>query len=71
MTNKKGLGVNGLPTIKNKSILQQVMKPKDWLFLFVLIIVSATCWLWVLSAYQDSITVDDIINPKINIDKKV
>lgn len=54
-----------MPEVKKKSILQQVMKPKDWLAIGVLVIVSAFCWLWVLNAYQQTISVDDFVSGKI------
>jgi hypothetical protein len=53
MSNKKGL--------QKKSMLQQVMKPKDWVSLFVLIVISAVCWLWVLDAYQNPIDIDQMV----------
>jgi hypothetical protein len=69
MADKKIVGASGLPKIQKKSMLQQVMKPKDWMFLFVLIVISATCWLWVLSAYQDPISISDIISVNLDVDK--
>lgn len=48
--------------VKKKSILQQVMTPKDWAMIGVLIIVSGFCWVWVLNAYEETISVDDFIS---------
>jgi len=40
---------------KKKSIINQVMKTKDWVMLTVLILVAAGCWMWVLNAYGESL----------------
>lgn len=53
---------NKTPAVAKKSILQQVMKPKDWLAIGVLVVVSAVCWLWVLNAYEQSINVEDFVS---------
>lgn len=53
---------NKTSAVAKKSILQQVMKPKDWLAIGVLVVVSAVCWLWVLNAYQQSINVEDFVS---------
>lgn len=61
-----------MPSAKKKSILQQVMKPKDWAMIGILIVVSGFCWVWVLNAYEETISVDDFINSGItanSIDK--
>jgi len=62
---------NKMPSAKKKSILQQVMKPKDWVAMGVLVIFSAVCWLLVLNAYQQTIDIDSltstaIISPSID-----
>lgn len=70
--NMSGKSTDKLPAVKKKSILQQVMKPKDWVAIGILVIVSAFCWLWVLNAYQETITADDFVSGKIttrSIDK--
>lgn len=61
----KAFGSNKLPVVKKKTILQQVMKPKDWVFLSILILFSAVCWIFVLNAYQDSITLDGVVSSNI------
>lgn len=75
MGNFKEPNMGGLPLVgKKKSMLQQVMKPKDWVALSVLIIVSSFFWLWVLSAYSDPIDIDKIIqsnNTGVGIDNNV
>ncbi|MDO8669547.1 MAG: hypothetical protein Q7K65_04605 [Candidatus Buchananbacteria bacterium] len=61
-----------MPAVKKKSILQQVMKPKDWVAIGILVVVSAFCWVWVLSTYQESINIDDFASGKtvsLSIDK--
>lgn len=35
-----------------KSFFRRVMRPKDWIMLAVLIIISAVCWIWVYQAYS-------------------
>lgn len=44
-----------------KSILQQVMKPKDWLMLAVLLAVFLACWLWVWQAYSQPFGYETLI----------
>jgi hypothetical protein len=61
MESKNKLNINNLPARYKKSMLQQVMKPRDWASLFVLVAVSAICWIWVLSAYSEPIDIDRII----------
>lgn len=64
--------VNKMPALKKKSVLQQVMKPKDWAAMGVLVIVSAFCWMWVLNAYQETIGIDNFVSGKVtsrSIDK--
>ncbi len=63
---KKNSASNKMPEVKKKSILQQVMKPKDWAAIGVLIVVSAFCWLWVLNAYQQTISVDNFVSGEVN-----
>ena len=58
-----------LPLGKKKTILQQVMKPKDWVFLGILIVFSAVCWTLVLNAYQNSINLEGVISANSSIDK--
>ncbi|NCN07891.1 hypothetical protein GW933_04405 [Candidatus Falkowbacteria bacterium] len=52
--------------VKKKTILQQVMKPKDWAAIGFLVVVSAFCWIWVLNAYQETIGIDDFVSGKIS-----
>lgn len=54
-----------LPEVKKKSILQQVMKPKDWVAIGVLVVVSAFCWMWVLNAYQETIDIDNFVSGNV------
>lgn len=54
-----------LSEVKKKSILQQVMKPKDWVAIGVLVVVSAFCWLWVLNAYQETIDIDNFVSGNV------
>lgn len=51
---------------KKKTILQQVMKPKDWVAMGVLIVISAFCWMLVLNAYQESINMDDFVSVSVS-----
>lgn len=74
MNNNINSNANGLPKLVKKPLLQQVMKPKDWVYLVILIGVSAVCWTWVLSAYQQPINIDQIISDSATntaIDKDV
>lgn len=63
------VGSNKLPEVKKRTILQQVMKPKDWVMLGILILFSAVCWLWVLNAYQKSVDINSFVNVGSFIDK--
>jgi hypothetical protein len=42
-----------------KTMLQKVMRPKDWVMLGILLVVSAVCWTWVWRAYQEPFVYDD------------
>jgi hypothetical protein len=35
------------------------MRPKDWVMLGRLLVVSAVCWTWVWRAYQEPFVYDD------------
>lgn len=48
------LQLNAPMNDKKQSMLMQVMKPKDWIMLFFLIVISIGCWFWVLNAYSQS-----------------
>jgi hypothetical protein len=41
------------------------MKPKDWIAIGVLVIVSAVCWMWVLNAYQETIDIDNFVSGNV------
>jgi len=70
MAISKSVSPSKLPLGKKKTILQQVMKPKDWVMLGILILFSAVSWLLVLSAYQQSINLDGVVSVNSSIDKK-
>jgi len=61
MEKQNKVGPNGLPKISKKSMLQQVMKPKDWIALLILIIFSAVCWMWVLDTYNPPIDIQELV----------
>lgn len=46
---------------KKKSIMQQVMKPKDWVELAILIIVFVICWTLVWRAYRQPFDYDNLV----------
>ena len=62
---KTSVSNNKLPEVKKKTILQQVMKPKDWVAIGILVVVSAICWIWVLKAYQTSISPDNLVSGQL------
>ena len=70
MAVSKAVSSNKLPLGKKKTILQQVMKPKDWVMLGILIVFSAVCWTLVLNAYQNSISLEGVISANSSIDNK-
>jgi len=60
------LSATGKNPGNKKSILQQVMKPSDWIKLSVLLIISVGCWIWVWQVYSQPFDYQDIINNHLN-----
>ena len=45
-----------------RGVINQIMKPKDWVKLGILIIIFVVCWVWVTRVYNTSLGHDDYVN---------
>lgn len=69
MKDQKGMkGVQPLkPAIpQKKSVLKQVMGPKDWVMLAVLVVFFVICWTWVWQSYSQPFDYNLIMENTLN-----